>query len=223
MAQWQWNNDSSVYQAAVDEMVALGLPEGLIYYWMACFYASYELLDGGIDYDAIRDVFLMPQGTFGEKLYPQPWQLVAPSRVASDSSGYQSTPFALESTLEIMSGAILEEAIRALRDVRNAKGQSHPLFQYVNKAKVMPNEQRQEAIRRYTAGELSFEGMLREEWLDGNNQAALQRIGQGGYGLEAKKLTRELRTMIYNRVASRLRRAGIKPALEKKGRWAQSE
>ena len=226
LARWQWDHNSEAYATGIGELEKMGLPGGPLNYWMACFYAEYTLPNGAIDYDSIRDVFFAPQGSFGEKLYPQAWKLTAPSVRQPYGTTSIGTPFSLEGTLELASGDILKEAIATLRDVRKSKGRDHPLLKFVNSAKVRPQERKREAIRRLKAQAVDFEGLLREEWQTGDVQAELQRIHQevGNNATQLKKRIAVVRRRVYNRVANWLRSEGIEPPkLKEKGAWARLE
>ena len=157
---------------AFEALEQMSLPDSLVYYWMACFYANFMPSRGSIDFSANRDVFFVPNGKFGNRLFPYPFKFVAPYRLKADHDE-KKVPYNLEISMELTSGELWEEANKFLREYREDDTRNYPTLGFMHKAKVKPSEVARASVRRFRDGVIDFPGLLREEWWNSETQLVL--------------------------------------------------
>ncbi len=224
---WIDETYSKIRRKAQSELDRLKLPPNLFQYWEDCLYCDYGDVEGRVHYDRITrgfgyfdadsDVF-----TLGNKsLPPLPYDQ---GIVWYDDEEIDRPWVRLEINVHpsffthTMLKEAAEDGYRSMSHIVSHHGyEEHPVAKIINRSKVKPNLRKKEAIRRFQANEVDFEGLLAEEWRTEDTQ---RKLGEYRAKYELAKGEKTLKNGVYNRVATWFKTQGLAvPKLKHKGRW----
>lgn len=229
------NYEEVICPQAEAELCLMALPPTFQEYWEDCFYCDYMRRDGSVDFTKIRrrigyeetDRHGIQTGRWvpGNKSLPKlpyeasiahyPGEELNDSWVRIEVMVHES--FASRDLLD----EAMDQAWLTLKDLRRWPGSwhPHPLVAYIPHAKANRSEVRRDASERFNRGEVDFEGLLEEQWLSSDNQAALRAI-MNRHRADPTRLAKAhlaQQKLIYDRVRQWF--PDPKPKVSVKGEW----
>ena len=235
-ARWINENYSGrVRPNAESELERLGLPPNLREYWEDCFYCDYHRLDGSSDFNRIRRATAYEEvDKQGEKTgrwvpgnrslpkLPYEIELVhyPDDDIHSEWLRFElmiHTSFAGRDMLDEATGRALW-LLRHLHSMGHPMAGRHPVAALISRAKANLSQRKRNAVRRYLANEIDFEGLLEEEWIRADTQVDVrQNIRVCPRNWSGEKALKYEQDRIYNRVRRWF--PDPKPKVAQKGTW----
>ncbi len=223
------------------ELVRLELPANLQPYWEDCFYCDYLRPDGSADVNKIRRRVAYEEvdgrgkktGRWLQGNRSLPAMPFDAALVWYEDEDVHDPRLRIEVKVHapLVSRDILDSALdQAWRTITHTGGYSldgslgvgkHPLLALIPQARVNRSETKRRALERYQRGEVGFEGLLAEAWLDTSLQQELREmVGQyRGNPVLLRKEHRYMQKRIYDRVRNWF--PYPKPRVVIKGQWRE--